>query len=90
MVLVHGFFHGDPHPGNVLIMPDNIICLLDYGMVGRLSEELKVYLIDLLLAIIKRDVDEVISLLVYSGDLPDQFNIRSAKTRPFRIYRQLL
>lgn len=79
MVLVHGFFHGDPHPGNVLIMPDNVICLLDYGMVGRLTEELKVYLIDLLLAIIKRDVDEVISLLVYSGDLPDQFNIRSLK-----------
>jgi ubiquinone biosynthesis protein len=79
MVLVHGFFHGDPHPGNVLILPDNTICLLDYGMVGRLDEQLKGYLVDLLLAIIRRDVDEVISLLSYSGDINEQINIRALK-----------
>jgi ubiquinone biosynthesis protein len=79
MVLVHGFFHGDPHPGNVLILPENIICLLDYGMVGRLDEHLKGYLIDLLLAILKRDVDEVISLLVSSGDVPDNLNASALK-----------
>ncbi len=79
MVLVHGIFHGDPHPGNVLILPDNVICLLDYGMVGRLDEQLKGYLIDLMLALIKRDVDEVISQLSYSGDLPDQLNVRALK-----------
>ncbi len=79
MVLVHGFFHGDPHPGNVLILPDNRICLLDYGMVGRLDEQLKGYLVDLLLAITRRDVDEVISLLGASGDIPDQLNVRALK-----------
>lgn len=79
MVLVHGFFHGDPHPGNVLILPDNTICLLDYGMVGRLDEQLKGYLVDLLLAIIHRDVDEVIALLTYSGDITEQINIRALK-----------
>ena len=61
MVLVHGFFHGDPHPGNVFILPENTICLLDYGMVGRLDNQLKGYLLDLLLAITGRDVDEVVS-----------------------------
>ncbi|MCM2358891.1 MAG: 2-polyprenylphenol 6-hydroxylase [Geobacteraceae bacterium] len=79
MVLIHGFFHGDPHPGNVFILPDNTICLLDYGMVGRLDEQLKGYLIDLLLAIIRRDIDEVVSLLSYSGDLPDPLNVRALK-----------
>ena len=79
MVLVHGFFHGDPHPGNVFILPDNVICLLDYGMVGRLDKELKGYLIDLLLAIIKRDANEVIDLMNYNGYLPDQLNIRALK-----------
>lgn len=79
MVLVHGFFHGDPHPGNVLILRDNVICLLDYGMVGRVDEHLKGYLIDVLLAIIKRDVDEVISLLIYSGDIPDTLNTRALR-----------
>jgi ubiquinone biosynthesis protein len=34
--LEHGFFHADPHPGNILILPDNVICLLDFGMMGSL------------------------------------------------------
>lgn len=79
MVLEHGFFHGDPHPGNVLILPDNVICLLDYGMVGRLDAELQEYLIDILLAIVKRNVDEVISLLLYSGEITDSLNIKALK-----------
>jgi ubiquinone biosynthesis protein len=33
----HGFFHADPHPGNVFILPDNVICLLDFGLMGTLS-----------------------------------------------------
>jgi ubiquinone biosynthesis protein len=79
MILNHGFFHGDPHPGNVLILSDNTICLLDYGMVGRLDEQLKGYLLDLLLAITRRDVDEVIALLSSSGDIGEQLNIRALK-----------
>lgn len=35
--LEHGFFHADPHPGNVFILPQNVFCLLDYGMMGNLS-----------------------------------------------------
>jgi len=79
MVLDHGFFHGDPHPGNVLILPGNKICLLDYGMVGRLDEQLKHFLVDLLLAITQRDVDEVIVILSSSGDIAEQSNIRALK-----------
>jgi len=79
MVLVHGFFHGDPHPGNVMILPDNVICLLDYGMVGRLDLELKEYLTDILMAIVRKEVDEVISLLLYSGEITDSLNTRALK-----------
>jgi len=35
--LEHGFFHADPHPGNVFVLPNNVICLLDFGMTGTLS-----------------------------------------------------
>jgi ubiquinone biosynthesis protein len=75
-VLVHGLFHGDPHPGNIFILPDNIICLLDYGMVGRLDEELKFQLVDLLVAVLQRDVDRLISYLLYSGELIDEVNTK--------------
>ena len=37
MILVDGFFHADPHPGNVMYLPGNRIALIDFGMVGRLS-----------------------------------------------------
>lgn len=79
MVLNHGFFHGDPHPGNVMILPDNVICLLDYGIVGRLDDELKNFLSDILFAIVNRDMDEVISLLLFAGDISDTLNVRSLK-----------
>ncbi len=79
MVLQHGFFHGDPHPGNILILPDNVICLLDFGMTGRIDPFLKNYLTDILLAILKRDAEEVISLLIYSGDITDSVNIRALR-----------
>lgn len=79
MVLNHGFFHGDPHPGNVLILPGNIICLLDYGIVGRLDVELKTFLTDILFAIVNRDMDEVISLLLFAGDISDSLNVRALK-----------
>jgi ubiquinone biosynthesis protein len=79
MVLVHGFFHGDPHPGNVLILPGNVICLLDYGMVGRLDDEIQEYMIDIILAVIRRRVEDVISLLLYSGDVMEPLNTRALK-----------
>lgn len=79
MVLNHGFFHGDPHPGNVMILPDDVICLLDYGIVGRLDDELKTFLSDILFAIVNRDMDEVISLLLFAGDISDNLNVRSLK-----------
>ncbi|HEX4120026.1 MAG TPA: AarF/ABC1/UbiB kinase family protein [Verrucomicrobiae bacterium] len=38
-IFVHGFFHADPHPGNIHILPGNIICFLDFGMMGFLDEQ---------------------------------------------------
>lgn len=78
-VLDHGLFHADPHPGNVLILADARLGLLDFGMVGRLSEELRHHLVDLLLAVLERDPDRIISLLLYSGDLSEEVNLRQLR-----------
>jgi ubiquinone biosynthesis protein len=78
-VLIHGFFHGDPHPGNIFILEGNKVCFLDFGMVGRIDEDLKFQLVDLLMAILQRDVEKVITLLLYSGDLTDEIDTRNLK-----------
>src|SRR5437763_17024297 len=50
-ILVEGFFHADPHPGNVFLTPDHRIALLDLGMVGRIMPRLQEDFLQLLLAI---------------------------------------
>jgi len=78
-VLEFGLFHGDPHPGNIFILPDQVICMLDYGMVGRLGEDLKEQLVDLLQALLERDVERIISRLLYSGELSDDSDLKSLR-----------
>ncbi len=78
-VLVHGLFHGDPHPGNIFVLPNNQLCFIDYGMVGRLDDDLKFLLVDLLLSVLQRDVDRIIALLLYSNDLSDEVDLKGLK-----------
>jgi len=54
-VFEFGLFHADPHPGNVLILPGNVICLLDYGSVGILSERHRELLGNLIIGFASRD-----------------------------------
>ena len=72
-------FHGDPHPGNFFIHDDGSICLLDFGMVGRLDDEIKNQLVELLLGVLERDVDRIITQLLYSGELSDESNMRALR-----------
>ncbi len=52
------FFHGDPHPGNIFVLPGNVICFLDYGMMGRIDEETKEILALFVRSFVERDVGE--------------------------------
>jgi len=65
-VFQDGFFHGDPHPANILVCGERI-GFVDFGMVGFLSEATKASLRDLLMAVITRDVDEMIYTIVRMG-----------------------
>lgn len=62
-----GVFHGDPHPGNMRILRDGSICLLDYGMIGVLDDELREQLVDLLVAIVRKDVGTAVDVLQKLG-----------------------
>ena len=62
-----GLFHGDPHPGNIRVLRDGTICLLDYGMVGALEDEKREQLVDLFLAMSERDAPAAVDLVLVVG-----------------------
>ena len=73
-ILVDGFFHADPHPGNVLLAPDHRLALIDLGMVGRLSSTVQEQLFRLMLAIADGRGDEAASVVVAIGDKLEDFD----------------
>ncbi len=70
-LLEDGFFHADPHPGNIRIMPDGRVGLFDFGMVGIVSPELKRSLVSALLHVVQRQYDEIVGDFIDMGFLPE-------------------
>ena len=64
-LFIDGFFHGDPHPGNVMILEDNVVCYLDLGMMGFFDEKFKKDLSEVVLLFMDQDVDGLINQLMY-------------------------
>lgn len=64
MVLVDGFFHADPHPGNLFVGADGVITLIDFGMVGRLGPAVREDLLRLLYALRQRDAEAAAGALL--------------------------
>jgi len=54
-IFEHGFFHADPHPGNLFVLADNVICLLDFGMMGTVDRATREAFVDLVDAVVRRD-----------------------------------
>jgi len=70
MMIEDGFFHADPHPGNVFYLPESRIAFIDFGMVGRLSERRRDELVELLNGLVERDSESVVDVLLdWSGAL---------------------
>ncbi|ABI68773.1 ABC1 kinase family protein [Syntrophomonas wolfei] len=68
-VLVDGFFHADPHPGNLFVTNDGRIIMVDYGMVGTITHELRDQLLEMVFALVKRDYPSVVDYLKEIGFL---------------------
>ncbi|HQU43911.1 MAG TPA: AarF/ABC1/UbiB kinase family protein [Pirellulales bacterium] len=74
MIFVHGCYHADPHPGNVVVMPGNVIGLLDFGMVGRIDESLRESIEEMLSALVEHDALHLTSLITRIGMTPPQLD----------------
>lgn len=69
-----GFFHADPHTGNIVVLPGDTIAFLDFGMVGRLSSEMKTHLASLLIGMYKQDTEDTIKAITKMGIVPEKVN----------------
>src|SRR5688572_23209218 len=69
MIVIDGFFHADPHPGNVFYVPGNRIVIIDFGMVGRLSPQRRAQVIDLLGGLARMAEEPMLDVLMdWAGD----------------------
>lgn len=76
-IFVHGFFHADPHPGNAFVLPNNVICLLDFGMMGRIDRRSREEFAALIYGVASRDIRRATRALLAltehdPGDTPNR------------------
>ncbi|MCM3638725.1 AarF/UbiB family protein [Sporosarcina luteola] len=76
-ILDEGFFHGDPHPGNIYILPEHVVSYLDFGMVGRLDKELKYHFASLILNLREGDTEGMIEVFSDMGILSEDTDMRA-------------
>ena len=76
-----GFFHGDPHPGNIFILPGNEIAFLDCGLVGKLDKANKALIADQLIGVIKNDADKIISTWQEMDIISQDSDLKGIKAR---------
>ena len=71
-----GFFHADPHPGNIFVLPDNVICPLDFGMTGSVDRQNREDFVDLIDSVVHRNEARVTRILLKLTDWDEEPDIR--------------
>lgn len=81
-ILIEGFFHGDPHPGNIFVLPKQVISLIDFGMIGRLSSEMKDHFASLVIGMMRRKTEDMVEAVFAMGIVPEDLD-------PKMLYRDV-
>jgi predicted unusual protein kinase regulating ubiquinone biosynthesis (AarF/ABC1/UbiB family) len=74
-LLEDGFFHADPHPGNLLVMPDGRLAFFDFGMVGLISQKLQRQMVSAFFHILERDCSGLVDDLISLGFLKEEVDL---------------
>ncbi|MEZ5345896.1 MAG: AarF/ABC1/UbiB kinase family protein [Pyrinomonadaceae bacterium] len=91
-LLEDGFFHADPHPGNLLVMPDGRVAFFDFGMVGRITPKLQAKMIDAFFHVVGKDPDGIAQDLIDLDFLKpgaDESKVREVVKRMFKFHLDL-
>ncbi|MGI9056405.1 MAG: ABC1 kinase family protein [Pyrinomonadaceae bacterium] len=91
-LLEDGFFHADPHPGNLLVMPDGRLAFFDFGMVGRITPKLQSKMIDAFFHVVAKDAEAIAQDLIDLNFLKpgaDEQRIKEVVVRMFKLHLDL-
>jgi len=78
-IFVDGFFHADPHPGNILVLQNGKICYLDFGIVGKLGERRKTELVSLFEGFLHRDAERIVRTMLSMGTIEEDIDLRNLR-----------
>ncbi|MBN1364820.1 MAG: AarF/ABC1/UbiB kinase family protein [Syntrophaceae bacterium] len=78
-VFEFGFFHADPHPGNVFVLPGNIICPLDFGMTGSVDTRQRILFVDIMESLALKDAEKCAHLMLELGEHVEEPDMRVFK-----------
>ncbi|NYB51971.1 MAG: AarF/ABC1/UbiB kinase family protein [Methanobacteriaceae archaeon] len=74
-----GFFHADPHPGNIMVLPGNKLCFVDFGMTGNLERDFRENLAELFIFTVKYDVRGMINQMMYMRLVDDDTDLETLR-----------
>lgn len=83
-----GFFHSDPHPGNLAVLPDNRVVFMDFGQIGQIDEEIRERAADLVIALVRHDIDGIIKGLLNIGVIQGQPNLSKLRKDLSRLEKK--
>ncbi len=84
-IFIDGFFHADPHPGNLLALRDGRIAYLDFGMMGRLSSDTKNGMAGFVIALLRKNTDSMVRAVMRLGFVPEDINMSALRNELERL-----
>jgi ubiquinone biosynthesis protein len=78
-IFIDGFFHADPHPGNLMVLPEERIVFLDFGLVGRLTPDMKQNFASLIIALMQQSTEGVVKAVLRMGLVTDEVDLPSLR-----------
>lgn len=89
-ICIDGFFHADPHPGNLMALPDGVVAFLDFGLVGRLTSDMKRHLAALIIALMRQSSTGIINAVLRMGLVTDEVDMPELRRDVDRLRDQYI